>query len=88
MKHCWPSCACLNPFTPACQLHPGQELKGEGDIDNAPWPAADESAMVENTTLVVVQVNGKVRGKLPSPLMQPKSRFVSVLAGTSGGEIS
>lgn len=41
-----------------------QELGGEGDIDNAPWPVADEQAMVENTTLVVVQVNGKVRGKI------------------------
>jgi leucyl-tRNA synthetase len=40
------------------------ELNGEGDIDNAPWPVADESAMVEDTTLVVVQVNGKVRGKI------------------------
>ncbi|ABP59857.1 leucine--tRNA ligase [Enterobacter sp. 638] len=54
----------LNPFTPHACFTLWQELKGEGDIDNAPWPVADESAMVENTTLVVVQVNGKVRGKI------------------------
>lgn len=54
----------LNPFTPHVSFTLWQELKGEGDIDNAPWPVADESAMVENTTLVVVQVNGKVRGKI------------------------
>jgi leucyl-tRNA synthetase len=54
----------LNPFTPHVSFTLWQELKGEGDIDNAPWPQADEAAMVENTTLVVVQVNGKVRGKI------------------------
>jgi small GTP-binding protein len=54
----------LNPFTPHASFTLWKELNGEGDIDNAPWPVADESAMVENTTLVVVQVNGKVRGKI------------------------
>ncbi len=54
----------LNPFTPHVCFTLWQELGGEGDIDNAPWPVADEQAMVENTTLVVVQVNGKVRGKI------------------------
>jgi leucyl-tRNA synthetase len=48
----------LNPFTPHASFTLWKELNGEGDIDNAPWPVADESAMVENTTLVVVQVNG------------------------------
>lgn len=41
-----------------------QELKGEGDIDNASWSVVDEKAMVEDFTLVVVQVNGKVRVKI------------------------
>jgi leucyl-tRNA synthetase len=58
----------LNPFTPHASFTLWQELNGEGDIDNAPWPVADESAMVENTTLVVVQVNGKVRGKITVPV--------------------
>jgi leucyl-tRNA synthetase len=54
----------LNPFTPHVSFTLWRELNGEGDIDNAPWPVADESAMVEDSTLVVVQVNGKVRGKI------------------------
>ncbi|EBP4803059.1 class I tRNA ligase family protein [Salmonella enterica subsp. enterica serovar 4,[5],12:i:-] len=58
----------LNPFTPHVCFTLWQELGGEGDIDNAPWPVADEQAMVENTTLVVVQVNGKVRGKITVPV--------------------
>ena len=58
----------LNPFTPHVCFTLWQALKGEGDIDNAPWPVADESAMVEDSTLIVVQVNGKVRGKITVPV--------------------
>nr|WP_265332364.1 hypothetical protein [Yersinia pseudotuberculosis] len=42
-------------------------MGGEGDIDTAPWPIADEQAMVEDSKLVVVQVNGKVRGRITVP---------------------
>ncbi|MGM3161201.1 leucine--tRNA ligase [Dickeya undicola] len=54
----------LYPFTPHACFVLWRELKGEGDIDQAPWPVADEQAMVEDSRLVVVQVNGKVRGKI------------------------
>ena len=54
----------LNPFTPHASFVLWQSLGGSGDIDNAPWPQADEAAMVEDSLLVVVQVNGKVRGKI------------------------
>ena len=67
----------LNPFTPHICFTLWQELKGEGDIDNAPWPVADEKAMVEDSTLVVVQVNGKVRQKSPFRWTQRKNRFAN-----------
>ncbi|MDY4387720.1 leucine--tRNA ligase [Pectobacterium aroidearum] len=54
----------LYPFTPHVCFTLWQALQGEGDIDTAPWPVADENAMVEDSKLVVVQVNGKVRGKI------------------------
>ncbi len=54
----------LYPFTPHASFSLWQALGGAGDVDNAPWPQADESAMVEDSLLVVVQVNGKVRGKI------------------------
>ncbi|ROH81341.1 leucine--tRNA ligase [Lonsdalea populi] len=54
----------LYPFTPHVCFTLWQELHGESDIDNAPWPVADEQAMVEDSKLVVIQVNGKVRGKI------------------------
>ena len=54
----------LYPFTPHVCFSLWQALKGEGDVDTAPWPQADEQAMVEDSKLVVVQVNGKVRAKI------------------------
>ena len=54
----------LYPFTPHVCFTLWQVLGGEGDVDTAPWPVADEQAMVEDSKLVVVQVNGKVRAKI------------------------
>ena len=53
----------LYPITPHVCFHLWQAL-GHADIDQASWPTADAAAMVEDEKLVVVQVNGKVRGKL------------------------
>ncbi|WP_313654584.1 leucine--tRNA ligase [Pantoea sp.] len=57
----------LYPFTPHASYVLWQTLGGEGTIDDASWPVADEAAMVEDSLLVVVQVNGKVRGKITVP---------------------
>ncbi|MDN6071936.1 MAG: leucine--tRNA ligase [Enterobacterales bacterium] len=54
----------LYPFTPHASFEMWTALGGEGDIDVAPWPQADEKAMIEDSKLIVVQVNGKVRGKV------------------------
>ncbi|WP_205952789.1 leucine--tRNA ligase [Pantoea stewartii] len=54
----------LYPFTPHASYVLWQTLGGEGTIDNAEWPVADDAAMVEDSLLVVVQVNGKVRSKI------------------------
>lgn len=57
----------LYPFTPHICFNLWQSLGGENNIDLAPWPIADETAMVEDAKLVVVQVNGKVRAKITVP---------------------
>lgn len=54
----------LYPFTPHACFVLWQTLGGQGTIDSAEWPVADDAAMVEDALLVVVQVNGKVRGKI------------------------
>jgi len=46
---------------------------GHNDIPlNAAWPKLDESALVRSSVEVVVQVNGKVRGKLDAAIDSPK----------------
>ncbi|MCV6626172.1 MAG: class I tRNA ligase family protein, partial [Cellvibrionaceae bacterium] len=39
-------------------------LGKQGDVIDAPWPRADESALVQSSIMLVVQVNGKVRSKI------------------------
>lgn len=57
----------LYPITPhiCCELW--RALGKDGEVDDAIWPVADEAALVENEKLVVLQVNGKVRGKITVP---------------------
>lgn len=54
----------LNPITPHICHELWQILGHNSDIETAGWPLADESAMVEDEKLIVVQVNGKVRAKI------------------------
>jgi leucyl-tRNA synthetase len=57
----------LNPFTP----HVCEEMWGllgrEGGLVRAPWPVFDPEAAREDTVLLAVQVNGKVRGRVAVP---------------------
>ncbi|SBT82024.1 Leucine--tRNA ligase [secondary endosymbiont of Trabutina mannipara] len=57
----------LYPFIPHTCFMIWQSLGGEGDIDNAQWPVADEAAIVEDAKLIVIQVNGKFRGRIILP---------------------
>jgi leucyl-tRNA synthetase len=41
-----------------------QHLGHEDSLETFGWPKWDESALVAETLLIVVQVNGKVRGKV------------------------
>ncbi|PRM14534.1 Leucine--tRNA ligase [Haemophilus influenzae] len=54
----------LYPITPHICFELWQALGNESAIDIAEWVKADEAAMVEDEKLIVVQVNGKVRGKV------------------------
>lgn len=54
----------LYPITPHICFQLWQDLGNQDNIDFAPWVIADQQAMVDEEKLVVVQVNGKVRGKI------------------------
>ncbi|GAB4199523.1 MAG: leucine--tRNA ligase [Roseiflexaceae bacterium] len=57
----------LSPFAP----HLAEELHswfgGQGSIYDTGWPACDERALVQEEVELVLQVNGKVRGKITVP---------------------
>ncbi|AIN47144.1 leucine--tRNA ligase [Candidatus Palibaumannia cicadellinicola] len=57
----------LYPFTPHVCFTLWQALSGEGNIDNAPWPIVDKSALVEDAQLIVIQINGKRRSRITVP---------------------
>jgi leucyl-tRNA synthetase len=54
----------LAPITPHLSEVLWQQLGHHNDIIHAPWPQPDEQALVAASMTVVVQVNGKLRGKV------------------------
>jgi len=54
----------LSPIVPHVTHVLWQSLGCEGDILDADWPQVDKDAMIQDTVEMVVQVNGKVRGKV------------------------
>lgn len=54
----------LSPFVPHICEELWQHLGYEDSLEACGWPVWDESALVTETLLIVVQVNGKVRGKI------------------------
>ena len=54
----------LAPIVPHICHELYAQLHKEGSVEDASWPVADESAMVEDEKLIIVQVNGKVRAKM------------------------
>jgi leucyl-tRNA synthetase len=65
----------LSPFAPhlAEELHAW--LGGEGSVYDAGWPEWDEAALVEEEIELVLQVNGKVRGKINVPAQADKQQL-------------
>jgi leucyl-tRNA synthetase len=57
----------LAPFAPHLAEELWQMLGGEGSVFAVSWPVADPALAAEETLEVVVQVNGKVRGRLSVP---------------------
>ncbi len=62
----------LSPFAPHIAEEAWQILQGEGELSHSPYPEVDESLLEDPTTVYVVQVNGKLRGRFELPKDQPK----------------
>ncbi|WP_143870094.1 leucine--tRNA ligase [Catenovulum sediminis] len=57
----------LSPITPHICHELWAALGNQTPIEEASWPVADKSALVEDEKLIVVQVNGKLRTKFTVP---------------------
>jgi leucyl-tRNA synthetase len=57
----------LSPFVPHICEELWQNLGHAGGLAEKGWPVWDEEALLADTLLIVVQVNGKVRGKVTVP---------------------
>ena len=63
----------LSPIAPHITHVMWSELGYGDDVLSAKWPQVDESALVRDTIELVVQVNGKLRGKVNVPANADKS---------------
>ncbi|KXZ40125.1 leucyl-tRNA synthetase [Alkalithermobacter thermoalcaliphilus JW-YL-7 = DSM 7308] len=57
----------LAPFVPHVAEELWQIIGKQGSIHDIEWPSYDETALVKDEIEVVVQINGKVKGKLNLP---------------------
>ena len=53
----------LSPIAPHVCEEIYQHYTGEDTLAYAPWPTYDPAKLVQDTVTIVVQVNGKVRGR-------------------------
>lgn len=54
----------LSPIAPHITQTLWKELGYSGDILSVPWPEVDEAALIQGEIELIIQVNGKLRGKL------------------------
>ena len=62
---CDPVCACSRRSRRTSAITCGASLGFGTDIFAAPWPEPDESALEQDEIELVLQINGKTRGKHP-----------------------
>ena len=62
----------LSPIAPHMCEELWQAMGHTTNLTKQPWPTYDESALVKDEVTMVVQVNGKMRGKFQMPNNAPK----------------
>ncbi|PXW95829.1 leucyl-tRNA synthetase [Sphaerotilus hippei] len=55
----------------------------QGDLLDAPWPAVDEAALVQDELELVLQVNGKTRGSIKVPAGADKATIEATAAASA-----
>jgi leucyl-tRNA synthetase len=86
----------LGPFAPYLAEELWEQLGRKGPVFRQPWPAYDEALAKEDAAEIVLQVNGKMRGRMFVPfgtpedelkkLAQARSQDPAILDREAGGE--
>ncbi len=71
----------LAPIAPHITHYLWRELGYGEEILSARWPEVDESALVQETLQYIVQVNGKVRGKIWLPAAAQREQIEQMALG-------
>ncbi|WP_313284872.1 leucine--tRNA ligase, partial [Stutzerimonas kunmingensis] len=71
----------LAPITPHISHELWQRLGKQGAIIDAQWPKIDESALVQDSLTLVVQVNGKLRGQIEVPAAASREEVEAAARG-------
>ncbi|MBC15877.1 MAG: leucine--tRNA ligase [Desulfovibrio sp.] len=71
----------LSPVTPHICEELWEVMGNEKGLTEQPWPTFDEKALVKDEVTLVVQVNGKMRGKFQAPNNAPKDEVEAIALG-------
>ncbi len=69
----------LSPFAPHIAEEINEALALGGPLYEAQWPAYDESALIESTVELGVQINGKLRARVSVPADMPNDEVEKVV---------
>ena len=67
----------LSPYTPHLAEELWSMLGHEPSVTNEKWPEYDEALCAEDTIEMVVQVNGKLRARIPMPTSASKDEMLA-----------
>ena len=73
----------ISPIAPHIAHSLWQTLGQQGSLVDCPWPEIDESALVQENLSLVVQVNGKVRGKIEVGASTSKEEILEIAKNES-----
>lgn len=72
--------ALLSPITPHICEEFWQDLGLEGTVSEQPWPEYKEEALEKDVLTIVIQINGKLRGKIDVPSSASKEEIEKLAA--------
>jgi leucyl-tRNA synthetase len=71
----------LAPFVPHVASELWQEFESRASLEDASWPMFSSDALEEEQLLIIVQINGKMRGKITVPADTTQDRIEKIALG-------